>query len=400
MLHQFKFENFYSFAETVEVSCVLNGQSPKNDLSCIADTGDRLSKLLAVIGPNASGKTNVLKALAFLQWFVADSFSAQQPNDDIPIEHHFFSENPNSTFQIVFDYQGQLYRYELTLNKQQVVYEALFVKTSKLYSYIFKREWDETSHQYNIAQKDFGFDRKEAAKVRQNASLISTAAQYGVELATQMRLVCGKIFTNVNSLGRVSTASRIDELLEVTEVFQRNKSLGRQASDLLCKLDLGLQAVIIKSETVTDPKTQKSTEISVPYGIHHNGQAERQLELWRESSGTQRAYTLLSILLPALTLGGVAVIDELEADLHPDMLVPLLELFINPATNPKQAQLIFSSHSHEILEMLSKDQVLLVEKDPQGNSEAWLLSDMEGVRRDDNLYAKYRSGAYGAVPNL
>jgi hypothetical protein len=90
MLHQFKFENFYSFANAVEVSCVLGGQSPKNDLSCLADTGDKLSKLLAVIGANASGKTNVLKALAFLQWFVTDSFSAQHPNDNIPIEHHVF----------------------------------------------------------------------------------------------------------------------------------------------------------------------------------------------------------------------------------------------------------------------------------------------------------------------
>lgn len=382
------------------MSCVLGRLSPKNDLSCFADTGDKLSKLLAVIGPNASGKTNVLKVLAFLQWFVADSFSAQHPNDDIPLELHFFSQKPHCTFEVVFDHQGELYRYELVLNKQRVVYEALFVKTSKLFSYVFKRMWDETANYYTVLQKDFGFDRKEAAKVRQNASLISTAAQYGVELATQMRLVCGKIFTNVNSLGRVSAASSIDELLDVTEVFQRNKPLGKQASELLCGLDLGLQEVIIKSETITDPKTQKSMEISVPYGVHRKGRAEKQLELWRESSGTQRAYTLLSILLPALALGGVAVIDELEADLHPDMLVPLLELFINPATNPNKAQLIFSSHSHEILEMLSKDQVLLVEKDPQGNSEAWLLSDMEGVRRDDNLYAKYRSGAYGAVPNL
>lgn len=382
------------------MSFSLGKQSPENDLSCIADTGDRLSKLVAVIGPNASGKTNVLKVLAFMRWFIASSFSEQHPNDEIPLEPHFFGEKTNTTFQIQFDHYGELYRYDLVLNRKRVIHEALFIKTSKLFSYIFKRMWDEDEQTYTILQKGFGFDRKEAAKVRSNASLIATAAQYGVESATQMQQAFMKIFTNVNSLGRVAPASTIDELLEVAEVFQHNQILGRQASELLCKLDLGLREVIIKSETITDPKTQKSMDINVPYGVHRKGKLEKQLELWRESSGTQRAYTLLSHLLPALSLGGVAVIDELEADLHPDMLVPLLELFIDPATNPKQAQIIFSSHSHEILEMLSKDQVLLVEKDSQGSSDAWLLSNVEGVRRDDNLYAKYRAGAYGAVPDL
>ncbi|MNT33608.1 hypothetical protein D3C72_1695440 [compost metagenome] len=81
------------------------------------------------------------------------------------------------------------------------------------------------------------------------------------------------------------------------------------------------------------------------------------------------------------------------------MLEPILALFFNPKTNPKNAQIIFTTHSLEILNDLQKCQILLVEKN-EGLSEAWKLSDMEGVRSDDNFYAKYMAGTYGAVPQF
>ncbi len=82
------------------------------------------------------------------------------------------------------------------------------------------------------------------------------------------------------------------------------------------------------------------------------------------------------------------------------MLEPILNLFISPKTNPHNAQLIFTCHSVEILNLLRKGQIMLVEKSERCRSEAWRLSDMEGVRADDNFYAKYMAGAYGAVPVL
>src|SRR5699024_1202058 len=99
-------------------------------------------------------------------------------------------------------------------------------------------------------------------------------------------------------------------------------------------------------------------------------------------------------------VGGLAVIDEMESDLHPHMLAELIDLFISPETNPHNAQLIFSTHSHELLNMLLKQQIVLVEKDEQLNTDAYRLDDVEGVRADDNIYAKYLAGAYGGIPNI
>lgn len=96
----------------------------------------------------------------------------------------------------------------------------------------------------------------------------------------------------------------------------------------------------------------------------------------------------------------MVIIDELEADLHPHMLTPILDLFFSPKTNPNKAQIIFTCHSLEVLSLLHKGQVVLVEKDSNCESHAWRLDSVKGVRADDNLYAKYMAGAYGAVPQL
>jgi len=104
--------------------------------------------------------------------------------------------------------------------------------------------------------------------------------------------------------------------------------------------------------------------------------------------------------LPALNAGGLAIIDELESDLHPHMLTPILNLFFSPKTNPHNAQIIFTTHAIEVMNQLHKAQIVLVEKDAACESDAWRLDDIKGVRVEDNLYAKYMAGAYGAIPQF
>ena len=82
------------------------------------------------------------------------------------------------------------------------------------------------------------------------------------------------------------------------------------------------------------------------------------------------------------------------------MLETILDLFANPATNPRSGQLLFTCHAMEVLNIVHKSQVMLVEKDANNESNAWRRDSVEGIRSDDNLYAKYMAGAYGAVPQL
>jgi len=188
-------------------------------------------------------------------------------------------------------------------------------------------------------------------------------------------------------------------VLRASQYYANHEAIRRQMASLLQQWDLGLADVRLDKRTVTH-ESGATEEIHVPLGIHRIGGQEHPLVLLQESSGTQGAFILLARILPALKDGGLALIDELEADLHPHMLTPILDLFFSPKTNPHNAQIIFTSHSIEVLRLLHKGQVVLVEKDDQCESDAWRLDSVKGVRADDNLYAKYMAGAYGAIPQL
>ena len=101
-----------------------------------------------------------------------------------------------------------------------------------------------------------------------------------------------------------------------------------------------------------------------------------------------------------LSQGGIAILDEFDVNLHPEMVMALFNLFVQPETNPKNAQLLFSTHSHLVLSALDKYQIVLVEKNEKGFSESWRLDEMANVRADENYYTKYLAGAYGAVPKI
>jgi AAA15 family ATPase/GTPase len=401
MIHSYKFRNFFSFADWAEVSFVVNKKVPESHLVFTSPAGVRLSKLMTVIGANGSGKTNVLKPLPFLSWFITRSFSSLKPDDDIPVEPHFFSGSDQCEFELEFEVLGEIYRYALVTTKKRVFEETLYIKSKKFFSYLFKREWNEAEKKYDVAQQKFGFIKSEAEKVRSNASLISTAAQYDVSCAKELVSYFQTFEYTVNYGGR--TPFIPNDIFDASENFSANPELKKQMVKLLCSLDLGISDLIIEKRKVTD-ESGEEFEMYMPFGVHKSGSKTHKLHLIYESSGTQRAFVLLDKFLPlfdpGFKSGGLAVIDEMESDLHPDMLRPLLDLFIDPETNPNNSQIVFTCHAHEVLDIVDKAQVQIVEKNEAGESEVWRLDDIKGVRRDENIYAKYRAGTYGGVPNI
>jgi uncharacterized protein len=396
MLHRYAFSNFQSFAGRTEVSFALNSKTSALGWEALSPAGARLSTVMAAVGPNASGKTALLKPIPFLAWFVSESFRAA-PDAPIPTLPHFSTPNAPIEFEVeTEDEDGRLWRYMLRVTRQRVLHEALYLKKER-FGYVFVRDWNEATNQYTIKQQDFGFAPAEARKVRPNASLISTAAQYGVELA--QHLTDFRVQTNVDAQGRVHYREARD-LPAAAKHFAANDAQRAEMVRLLRAWDLGLHDVQLREHDAKLPDGEP-TKFWLPYGMHttRDGQ-QHELAFIQESSGTQGAFVLLSRLLPVLMEGGVAVIDEFENDLHPHMLEPILALFSNPATNPHKAQILFTCHAAEVLNILHKSQVMLVEKDEHNESAAWRMDSVRGIRNDDNFYAKYMAGAYGAVPQV
>lgn len=397
MLHRYAFSNFQSFLDHTEVSLLLNGKVPPVGWEALSPGGHRVSTVVAVVGANGSGKTSLLKPLVFMAWFVRASFHSAV-DAPIPIAAHFSAAgSPTELEAEVEGLDGRLWRYVLRLTPERVLHEALYVQKRKGFSYVFVRDWQESTQHYQVKQQDFGMSPTEARKVRPNASLISTAAQYGVELAQQLTRI--NFQTNVVATGRLAFRAESD-LPSAAGHFADHATQQAQMVRLLKAWDLGLSHVELR-ELSTQAPGEDAKKFWFPFGIHTDGAGvKRELTFFEESSGTQSAFVLLSRLLPALTEGGIAVIDEFENDLHPHMLEPILDLFANEQTNPHQAQILFTCHAMEVLNVLHKSQVMLVEKGLNCESTAWRMDSVKGIRNDDNFYAKYMAGAYGAVPQL
>lgn len=394
MIKSITVENFYSFAEETLLSFEMGKKPAPTNFDINLSGGKRINKAIAVIGPNGAGKTQIIKPFAFISWFINDSFVAAKPDALLPFQPHaLHSANPTS-IRVNFVIDGKEYKYELEVTRDTVIKEALYKKTSKLFSYLFVREV--SADGYNYKQQNFGFTTAQAKTLRTNASVIATALNHNVEQATLFANFFARIGHNLHVHGRYHFSQ--DRLTRTAEYFASVPDLKDKMSHALCEFDLGISSVEIRKQEFTNEQGDPYTT-HMPYAKHDATNAAFELPLFLESSGSQSAFVLLGHLLPILKTGGLAVIDEIDNDLHPHMLSVLLDWFRFEHTNPHNAQLIFTCHTPEVLNIFMKHQVYLVEKQEQ-QSEAWRLDQVEGLRADDNLYAKYMAGALSAVPNL
>ncbi len=409
MIHSFTFKNFCSFAEesTINFEVLRKGVETKSNMFCDSPAGTRLSKVTTVIGPNASGKTSALKALSFLGWFVRNSFAGLEgEKESIPLDTFSFSKNQKgiAEFEIVYEQGGEIYKYVLYLCRTHVLKEDLYLKdkTTNHFNYLFKRLWDPTKEESDIIQRINL--RAEVIKeiLRRNVSLIAAGVAIKNETITKISEFWQGIISNVNRVGKTWDTASLGEqgLFQATEEYRKNQKLFKKATQFLKDIDLGLNDIAIQEGDAQNVETGEVRKVYRALGVHVVEGKMYHLPFAFESSGTKNMFVLLHFLLPAIEQGGVAVIDELEIDLHPHTLPCIIELFANPDTNPKNTQLLFTSHSLEILNHLEKEQIVLVEKNKDCKSELYRLDDLKGVRRDDNIYAKYMAGAYGAVPNI
>ena len=131
----------------------------------------------------------------------------------------------------------------------------------------------------------------------------------------------------------------------------------------------------------------------------HDGLAV-PMNLGYESQGTRSFFATFPLLSLVLEAGGLLVFDELDRDVHPALLPEILGWFYDSERNPHNAQAIVTCHNASLLEHLEKEEVFFTEKQRGGNTTLYGAKDIEGVRRDENMYRKYLGGVYGAIPRL
>lgn len=380
MLLEYGLRNFLSFKDGVTVSFRLDANTPSS-----VSHGRKYATLMCVKGANGSGKTHLLKGLAFLADFAIRSF-AQEPDDEILVDPFYGASEP-SEFFVEFGEDDGTYRYELTLNKKGVRYEALYrtqVKRVKL----FERTGDAIKHSTKA------YAALASMKLRGNASVISTARQYGLKGLEPVIKFFEKIVTNVGYEGHRERTFL--ELNSVSRMFSKNSEALNFAVEFVRSCDIGISNIKIEETEVTG-EAKKYT----PHFFHWVDGKEVPIRPSTESNGTKQLFRSLFAYQLVLSTGGVLVLDEFDVYLHPHILPKLVAFFAEPEKNPQGAQLLFTTHSLEIIDFSGRYRTYLVNKE-DNVSYAFRLDEIPGdiLRNDRSIIPAYREGRIGGVPKL
>ena len=396
MIYTFGGRNFYSFQDAFAVDFRVKPQATERDIFQTDARGQKCNAVMAVFGANASGKTHLLKALGFLQWFIVHSAQAKPDEKSWNDMAFRFNPAPDRETQLFIEFEmgARHYRYDLTLDDTRVVREALQVKKTR-FATLFERQWNGSA--YECRSHDFGPNAAQVPQ-RSNASFISTALLLENPFARQIDAFFSACYGNLWALGRSTRHDPLTgNLMDSAKFFEEHSDHLAWVNHRLAGFDLGLHEIAIQKVRLPTPDGKEEEHV-MPVGIHQHAGKSYQLSIFEESRGTQALFVLLRYVLPVLKSGGIAFIDEFEQGLHSHMIPCLVDLFYTPKHNPKGAQLVFSCHADYILGQLEKYQIQLVGKDAEGLSTTYRLDEVRGVRNIDNHYAKYHAGAYGGVP--
>lgn len=418
MLHCLKIKNFCSFREEQEFRLDSPG-STLGDRRFARGSGHTTTALTAMVfGANASGKTNFLRALPFLGWFIKNSWTALKPEQKIPFTPFLFSNSKiePTGFEICVESEaGNFYIYQLELDCNTVLVESLKIKNPEArgYSSLFKR-YSAKYKLYPKAQFKMGDIPKKA--LRNNASFISTAIQSNISVFDDF-LSAFYINSNIDLLDVIDIANENNLYLDK---LYNDESLKNIVTDIIKKCDTGIDAIEIIQEDLSEQKKinlyntinsqfffnldkdnfKANSKSYMANSVHIISDNKYKLPLEYESNGIKKLIPFITEIISSINRGGILVFDEIEKGLHPQLVKFLLELFYDEDINTRHAQLICSSHSADCLNFLAKYQIFITVKDKTQSSCITRLCDIGGVRNDDNLMQKYLSGTYGGVPDI
>jgi AAA15 family ATPase/GTPase len=408
MITKLTVENFFSIADKREISFVVDDKAPDAEYYSKQPVVDgRVSTVSLIFGPNASGKTNLLKALAFLRYFIVDSFN-DKPDEKILFEDFNFPEIPHDShthLSVDFIIKDFLYSYTIELTKERVYKELLSVKQFKSKrtssSVVFSKEFNIQKKEYLLDIADKKFPAPKQTLIRNNASIISIGAQHNDEQMLMIQKFWDDMKINVIFSGKPDKTIK-QRLSYAANYFYTHKDLHEQANTLLSTFDLGLVGTKIEQYSVpSDESKDAQKQKYLVFGVHQTTKKkDHAFPFFMESRGTQSLFVLLYDLLPNLKQGSVIVLDDIDETLHPMMLPKIIDIFLSKETNPHRAQLIASAHGVHVMDRLDKYQIFLTGKNEDGVSDVWRLDELKDVRSDISFVKKYLSGAFGGVPDV
>lgn len=415
----FRAQNVFSFRDPLELSLLATAVARENVPREVPwRAGGRPIRVLpaaGVFGANASGKSNLLRAMSEMRAHVLHSFRSGDLEGGMPrtpfrLDSAAVTEPSRFGVDLVLD--GVRHEYGFVIDDDRVLEEWAYRYPRGRGALLFRRDGDKVE----LGEHNRAKGRAVIEVLRPNALMLSAAAAANHPDLLPLRQWFSR------NLMLAEASSRAYRWAFTTELLREDKYRD-QIMALLRAADLGIAGARLRE---LDPQTldrfRRATRIlegreDEPEGTdadsyivepgvvlsHHGSGGDVDFDSAEESLGTLVWLGLAGPLVEALAQGNAILVDEIEASLHPALVTRLVELFQDPESNPEGAQLIFNSHETSLLgdsageRVLGRDQVWFAEKGNDGATRLYPLADLS-PRRDEAIGRRYLSGRYGAVP--
>lgn len=411
MLIRFGVANHRSIRDNQELSMVASslrdiedGLTPVQGMSAT-----RLIPAAVIYGANASGKSNIVKALEYARFLIEFSHSHGKPGGGVrrqPFKLDTSATKLPTSFDFDLAVSGIRYHYGFSADDAAFKAEWLYAFPTGRQQLLFEREGQ--SFTFGRALK--GRNRVIADLTRDNSLFFSAAIQNGHEQLSNIwkTIESWEFDENAHPSGRdiinyfedISPDPRIASFLErigtgVTGVSLERRELDEEKKALAIKFQNFIEEIAPSVKGLNT--TQHETMIITTHKASDGGYVSFSPD--DESDGTRRLLALLSSVFRALDHGSLLVVDELNSSLHTLAAEAIVTLFCDRRSNPNGAQLICTTHDTNLLRSsaLRRDQIWFTEKDNSGSTHIYPLSDFK-TRASDNFEKGYLQGRYGAIP--
>lgn len=386
MLVQFMLKNVLSFKqETIlDMTAISAYKEHEYNLIPLGDN-EKLLKVAAVYGANASGKSNLYTAMLLFQRIIRESFNNVDANEEYAISEYyvpfsFDKDEENSEFQIIEIVNDFEYKYGFEYNDEYIVSEWMYRKNLKTNrtSMIMERSRDAIKFGASV--------RKECDLYKQQIPGETLALSFFNKLKLKTGIFAEVFF------------SIMDTLVVPTDLYEDTRILKKFLPQVIDDEKDKLVEFLMAIDTGIKDISYESRENTIDFYTTHVGEdgEEYFLNLYAESEGTVRSI-MIYINARAAILGDKSMfVDELNVKLHPLLLKFIIDLFYDENS---KAQLIYTTHDTTLLDkkFFRRDQIWFVQKDEFGHSELTALSDFK-VRSDASFEKDYLSGVYGGIP--
>lgn len=410
MLLMFKVKNYTSFKnETIlDMRATAYVQHPTHVIRVNDKLG--LLKTTALYGANASGKSNLISAMFFFEQYIFSQFISKNENAGfesnetgikMKLEPFDLSNNINeaSEFDIIFLRGDNQIQYGFECTSKEVLNEWLFINDKK----VFERTGTKLSFG-NKYQKMLGAYKKLPAE-----RLYIAVLEYFLDEEAK-KVVLGDFISFFSREYNVfteilfeSTVKGLAGIVGLSKKLVSNEIYRKNVEHYLRLIDVGIKRLDVQTETIFDERSGKKKKEKVVRTVHDiydetgNVVGEKLFDLRQESTGTLRFLAYIQNIIEMISNGGVFIVDEMSARLHPLLTKLIVDIFCS--SQNKKAQLIFTTHDISLLNnnQFRRDEVVFIDKNERGESSLYALSDLK-VREDATFNKDYLQGKYGAIP--